>query len=56
MLKKIRQLHKFKKPFYGLNCGTFGFLMNKIRKRVFSKNYKKFKKTYDKSFETKFSG
>tara|TARA_B100000029_G_scaffold483176_1_gene534111 strand:- start:1733 stop:2503 length:771 start_codon:yes stop_codon:yes gene_type:complete len=29
MLKNIKKLYKFKKPFYGINCGTFGFLMNK---------------------------
>ena len=28
MLKNIKRLHKYKKPFYGINCGTFGFLMN----------------------------
>ena len=44
MLKKIRQLHKFKKPFYGLNCGTFGFLMNKIRKESLIKIIKNSKK------------
>ncbi len=44
MLKKIRQLHKFKKPFYGLNCGTFGFLMNKIRKESLVKIIKNSKK------------
>ena len=44
MLKKIRQLHNFKKPFYGLNCGTFGFLMNKIRKESLTKIIKDSKK------------
>ena len=29
MLSTIKKYSKFKKPFYGINCGTFGFLMNK---------------------------
>ena len=28
MLKALRKYSKVKKPFYGINCGTFGFLMN----------------------------
>lgn len=28
MLKTLRKYSKIKKPFYGINCGTFGFLMN----------------------------
>ena len=28
MLKALRKFSKIKKPFYGINCGTFGFLMN----------------------------
>ena len=31
--KKIKKilLNKYKKPFYGINCGTFVFLMNKYK-------------------------
>ena len=29
MLKTIKNLYKFKKPFYGINCGSVGFLMNR---------------------------
>jgi len=29
MLNSLKKYFKFKKPFYGINCGTFGFLMNK---------------------------
>ena len=29
MLSTIKKYSKFKKSFYGINCGTFGFLMNK---------------------------
>ena len=32
MLRTIKKYHKFKKPFYGINCGTIGFLMNKFQK------------------------
>ena len=30
MLNVLKKLHKAKKPFYGINCGTVGFLMNKF--------------------------
>ena len=29
MLKTIKHLYKFKKPFYGINCGSVGFLLNR---------------------------
>tara|TARA_B100000579_G_C22617527_1_gene750308 strand:- start:63 stop:836 length:774 start_codon:yes stop_codon:yes gene_type:complete len=29
MLSALKRYSKTKKPFYGINCGTFGFLMNK---------------------------
>ena len=29
MLHTIKKYYKYKKPFYGINCGTFGFLLNK---------------------------
>jgi NAD+ kinase len=29
MLNSLKKYAKFKKPFYGINCGSFGFLMNK---------------------------
>jgi len=28
MLHALKKLVKYKKPFFGINCGTFGFLMN----------------------------
>ena len=28
MLNSLKKFVKFKKPFYGINCGTYGFLMN----------------------------
>jgi len=38
MLQTLKKYQKFKKPFYGMNRGTFGFLMNKFK----SKNINKF--------------
>ena len=29
MLESLKKYRKYKKPFYGMNKGTFGFLMNK---------------------------
>ena len=39
MLQILKKYQKFKKPFYGMNKGTYGFLMNKfdmknLRKRI----------------------
>jgi len=31
MLKTLKKYQKYKKPFYGMNKGTFGFLMNKFK-------------------------
>ena len=31
MLKTLKKFQKFNKPFYGINSGTFGFLMNKFK-------------------------
>jgi len=28
MLNSLKKYVKFKKPFYGINCGTYGYLMN----------------------------
>jgi len=33
MLQALKKLHKFKKPFYGINSGNYGFLMNKFSKK-----------------------
>ena len=32
MLQTLKKNYKFKKPFYGVNCGSVGFLMNKNQK------------------------
>ena len=28
MLRNLKKYYHYKKPFYGINCGTYGFLMN----------------------------
>ena len=28
MLSSLKKYIKFRKPFYGINCGTYGFLMS----------------------------
>jgi len=37
MLKVLKKYQKFNKPFYGMNRGTFGFLMNKFKLKNISK-------------------
>ena len=41
MLKILKKFFKYKKPFYGVNSGSYGFLMNKFSKKNFLKNMKK---------------
>mgnify|MGYP001479417288 CR=1 FL=1 len=41
MLKVIKKFYKHKKPFYGINSGNYGFLMNKFSDKNFSKNLEK---------------
>ena len=38
MLQTLKRLYKFKKPFYGINSGNYGFLMNRFSKKNFLKN------------------
>ncbi len=40
MLETLKKLYKLKKPFYGLNTGSYGFLMNKLSIKNFIKNLK----------------
>ena len=40
MLQTLKKLYKFKKPFYGINSGNYGFLMNKFSNKNFLKNFK----------------
>ena len=41
MLKNMKKFYKFNKVFYGINCGSIGFLLNKY---ISKKIYKKIKK------------
>ena len=38
MLKTLKRYQKYNKPFYGVNRGTFGFLMNKFKSFDILKN------------------
>jgi len=40
MLQILKKLYKYKKPFYGINSGNYGFLMNKFSNQNFLKNLK----------------
>ena len=43
MLQSLKKYQKYKKPFYGINKGTFGFLMNKYKNDEILKNISKSK-------------
>jgi NAD+ kinase len=38
MLQTLKKLGKFNQPFYGINMGTYGFLMNKFKTKKFMEN------------------
>ena len=40
MLQALKKFYKYKKPFYGINTGNYGFLMNKFSNKNFIKNLK----------------
>ena len=40
MLQTLKRLYKLKKPFYGINSGNYGFLMNRFSNNHFLKNLK----------------
>jgi len=41
MLKTLIKFYKYKKPFYGINSGNYGFLMNKYsKKKIFNNLFK----------------
>ncbi len=44
MLQTLKKYHKYKKPFYGINSGNYGFLMNKYSFKNITKNLSKAKK------------
>ena len=41
MLKILKKFYKHNKPFYGINSGSYGFLMNKFSRNNFLNNLKK---------------
>ena len=43
MLQTLKKYQKYNKPFYGMNSGTFGFLMNKFKSRNIKKYISKSK-------------
>ena len=45
MLKNLKKYYKFNKPFYGVNCGSYGFLMNKSNINHLERKISKSKKT-----------
>ena len=40
MLEILKKFYKFNKPFYGINVGNYGFLMNKFSNKNFLNNLK----------------
>jgi NAD+ kinase len=53
MLHTLKKFVKFKKPFFGINCGTFGFLMNKNSQVNLDKRVNKARKIILKPLEIK---
>tara|TARA_Y100000590_G_scaffold431726_1_gene546781 strand:+ start:47 stop:823 length:777 start_codon:yes stop_codon:yes gene_type:complete len=43
MLQTLKKYRKYNKPFYGMNGGSFGFLMNKLKLQNIEKNISKSK-------------
>ena len=43
MLETLKKYRKYNKPFYGMNRGTFGFLMNKFKSKNIIKSISKAK-------------
>ena len=43
MLEMLKKFKKFNKPFYGMNAGTYGFLMNKFKNNNLLVNFSKSK-------------
>ena len=44
MLNSLKKYYRFQKPFYGINCGSFGFLMNGYNSNNLIKKISKTKK------------
>ena len=55
MLRTLKKYYNLKKPFYGINCGTVGFLMNKNQKSYFLKRISKANKFSINPIEVKIT-
>ena len=53
MLEVLKKFYKYKKPFYGMNKGTFGFLMNKFKIKNIEKSVSKAKLVMISALEMK---
>ena len=53
MLRCIKKYSNYRLPFYGINCGTFGFLMNKYDFKNLEKKINKANKTSINPLEIK---
>ena len=53
MLETLKKYQKYKKAFYGMNRGTFGFLMNKFKTKNIKKNIIKSKQVIISPLEMK---
>jgi len=51
MLQILKKYQKYKKPFYGMNKGTFGFLMNRFKTKNIAKSVLKAKSVTISSLE-----
>ena len=45
MLKNLKKFYKYNIPFYGVNCGSYGFLMNSSNINLLERKISKSKKT-----------
>ena len=55
MLNILKKYSKYKKPFYGINCGSYGFLMNKYNFKNLQRKIFRAKKTTINPLEIKTS-
>ena len=53
MLSTLKKYIKLKKPFYGINCGTYGFLMNRNNSRDLESKIARAKRTVINPLEIK---
>ena len=54
MLQSLKKYSIFNKPFYGINCGSFGFLLNKFNYSNLEKKIKNSKKILINPLEINF--